>query len=261
MKVAEKPVDPVVTIWRRYKKSHSRRTRNRLVERYLPLVRYIAERVKAKLPNTVQVEDLTSAGVFGLLDAIEKYDLDRDVKFETYCSTRIRGAILDELRKLDWVPRLVRSNAHQIAEASRDLHRKLSRLPTEEELAKEMGLSMKDFDEFANSATAVSMVPFSTKFGEDDDGNQEQGTDLIADGRVMDPAKLLQKTELKEVITKDLSERERTVVLLYYFDELTLKEIGDVLDLSESRVCQIHSRVLLRLKGILHPKKQDIWPD
>ena len=261
MTVAEKTADPVVEVWRKYKKKQTIKVRNELVERYLPLVRYIAERIKSKIPNTVRLEDLMSAGVFGLFDAIEKYDLERDVKFETYCTTRIRGAILDELRKLDWVPRLVRSNAHQIEEASRDAQKKLGHLPTEEELAEEMGLSMEDFDNLANSATALSMVPFSTRFYEDGEARSEQSADLMADKRSMDPVMLLQRSELKDIITRDLSERERLVILLYYFDELTLKEIGEVLDLSESRVCQIHSRVLLRLKGILGPKKDGIWPD
>ena len=262
MAVAEKTVDPIVATWRKYKKKKTIKVRNELVEQYLSLVRYIAERIKSKLPNTVRLEDLMSAGVFGLLDAIDKYDLERDVKFETYCATRVRGAILDELRKLDWVPRLVRSNAHQIEEASRDIQQKLGRLPTDEELAEGMGLSMEDFDNLANSASAASMVPFSTRFYEDGESRSEQqGADLMEDERSVDPARLLQKAELKDVITRELSERERLVVLLYYFDELTLKEIGAVLDLSESRVCQIHSRVLLRLKGILGPNKEGLWPN
>lgn len=261
MAVAQIAADPLVATWRKYKKKPTLKVRNELVERYLHLVRYIAERVKAKLPNTVQIEDLVGAGVFGLLDAIDKYDLERDVKFETYCTTRIRGAILDELRKLDWVPRLVRASAHQIEDASRDMQKRMGRLPTEEELADAMGLSMEDFDDLANSATAVSMVPFSTRVYEDDEGHSEQPTDVMADERSSDPLKLLHKSELKEIITRDLSKRERLVIMLYYFDGLTLKEIGKVLDLSESRVCQIHSRVLLRLKGILGQKKDDLWPD
>ena len=261
MAVAEKTSNPIVATWRKYKKKKTIKGRNELVKQYLPLVRYIAERIKSKLPNTVRLEDLMSAGVFGLLDAIDKYDLERDVKFETYCATRVRGAILDELRKLDWVPRLVRSNAHQMEEASRDVQQKLGRLPTDAELAECMGLSMEDFDNLANSASAAAMVPFSTNFYEDGEARSEQGTDLMADERSLDPAKLLQKAELKDVITRELSERERLVIMLYYFDELTLKEIGEVLDLSESRVCQIHSRVLLRLKGILGPSKEDLWPD
>ena len=129
------------------------------------------------------------------------------------------------------------------------------------DLAKEMGLSMEDFDSLANSASAASMVPFSTRFYEDGESRSERGADLMADENGMDPAKLLQKAELKDIITRELSERERMVIMLYYFDELTLKEIGEVLGLSESRVCQIHSRVLLRLKGILGPKKDNLWPD
>ena len=259
--MTEKGRDAALGVWRRYKKSSSVETRNQLVEMYLPLVKCIAERVRSKLPSSVQLEDLMSAGVFGLMDAITRYDLDRDVKFETYCSTRIRGAILDELRKLDWVPRLVRSSAHQIEGVSRDLQSKLGRLPSREEVAEAMGLSKERFEDLVNSATAVTMVPFSSKFAYGDDDRHEQGAEIIRDESGVDPVKSLQKSELREVITNGLSEKEKMVIILYYFEELTLKEIGAILELSESRVCQIHSEVLVRLKGMLGPRKQDIWVD
>ena len=259
MAVSEKGVDPVLGVWRRYKKTGSDEARNELVEAYLPLVKCIAERIRSKLPSSVQLEDLVSAGVFGLMDAITRYDLGRDVKFETYCSTRIRGAILDELRKLDWVPRLVRSSAHQIEGFSRDLQSKLGRLPSHEELAEAMGLSKDRFDELMTSATAVTMVPFSSKFAYGDDDGKEQGAEIIRDESSLDPVQKLQTSELRDVITNGLSEKEKLVIILYYFEELTLKEIGAILDLSESRVCQIHSEVLVRLKGVLGPKKLDIW--
>lgn len=260
MAQADKAVaDPVVETWRDYKKAGAVETRNELMERYLPLVRHVAERIKVKLPQTVQVEDLVSAGVLGLMDAIEKYDLGRDVKFETYCSTRVRGAILDELRRIDWVPRLVRSSAHQIEGVSRDLEKDLGRLPTEEELAEALGLSLEDFDELANSAAAVTMVPFSSKFGDGEDGQRDNCTEIIEDKQSINPIKALQKAELKEVITRELSEKERLVIIMYYFDEMTLKEIGAVLNLSESRVCQIHSKILERLEVRLETKKYDLW--
>ncbi len=261
MLVAEKTVKADTKLWQDFVEKGSTETRNSLVERYHHLVRYIAERMKSKLPKTVQIEDLMSAGIFGLLDAIAKYDLSREVKFETYCSTRIRGAMLDELRKQDWVPRLVRSNAHQIEHASRELRKTLGRLPSDEELAEKMGMSAEEFGELASSAVAAAMVPFSTRFSDDDEGRQDHVGDIMEDESNENPYARLQREELKDIIAKELTEREKQIILLYYFDELTLKEIGAVQGLSESRVCQIHSKVLMRLKGTLAPRRDDIWPE
>lgn len=259
MAVAEKMSAGIAATWRDYKRTGSVVTRNKLVEKYLPLVRCIAERIRAKLPACVELEDLISAGVFGLMDAIDRYDLDREVKFETYCSMRIRGAILDELRKLDWVPRLVRSNAHQMEEASSQLRKKFGRLPTDEELAEALGISLEDLGDLANAAAAVSMVPFSSKFGDDENDRHNRVADMIEGDVNGNPLRVIEKAELRTVIMKELSEKERLVVLLYYFEQLTLKEIGEVLHLSESRVCQIHSKILARLEGILRSRKEELW--
>src|SRR5512138_1927556 len=145
----------VQPVWKEYKQTRERSLRNQLMEHYLPLVRYTADRISAKLPNEVEVDDLISAGIFGLMDAIEAFDLDRGVKFETYCSPRVRGAILDELRTMDWVPRLVRSRAHKLENATKALEAELGRLPTDEEVAHRLGVSRNEFDKLLRDATAV----------------------------------------------------------------------------------------------------------
>ena len=241
--------EPPEQLWRDFKKScegeRRESLRNQLVEQYLPLVRYTAERVLAKLPNHVELDDLMSAGIFGLIDAIEGYDLTREVKFKTYCSMRIRGAILDELRSFDWVPRLVRSKANQLEQASRDLETELGRAPTDRELASRLKISIKDLDDFMREASAVSMFSFAD---DRDDSRNTRGIEMMEDRRAADPIQRMQKEDVLDFLVKSLTLKERLIILLYYCEELTMREIGLVLDLSESRVCQLHTRIILRLK-------------
>lgn len=235
-------------VWRSYKKEPTEELRNQLIEAYLPLVRYIAERLLSKLPQNVELDDLQSAGIFGLMDAIDGFDLERGVKFETYCTTRIRGAIIDELRSLDWVPRLVRSKASQLETAWREVEAEMGRMPTDPELAQHLGMTLKEFDDLVREASAVGIISMSEKWQERENNKALRKIDTLEDKKGMNPVDHLQKKEVMEMVIKGLSRKERLIVLLYYFEELTMREIGLTLDLSESRVCQLHSRIMLRLK-------------
>lgn len=244
--------------WDRYHKRGDDESRNALLENYLPLVRYTADRVHSKLPDEVDVDDLMSAGIFGLMDAVKAYDPQRGVKFETYCTARIRGAILDELRSMDWVPRLVRSRAHKLGEATRELEAELGRKPHEKELAKRMRISMKDFRKLNRDAHAVGIVSLSRKWFETDSNKDLREIDVLEDRRSDNPFLTAQRRDIKDLITRGLSRAERLIVLLYYFEEMTMKEIGETLDLSESRVSQMHSAILSRLRQQLEKRQKEL---
>ncbi len=247
----------VVQLWKEYKAGANRVLRNKLMEIYLPLVKYTAERISAKLPDEVDVGDLISAGIFGLIDAIEAFDLDRCVKFETYCAPRIRGAILDELRTMDWVPRLVRSRAHKLENATKSLEAELGRLPTDDELTRRLGVSRDEYDKLLRDATAVSLVSLSRRFFESDSTKDLREIDVLEDKRGCDPVTEIQRRDLRDMITRGLSRVERLIVLLYYYEEMTMKEIGSTLDLSESRVSQMHSSIINRLQSLLSSRRPE----
>ncbi len=244
-------------IWEQFHKTHDECSRNLLMEHYRHLVRYTAERVHSKLPDKVEVDDLTSAGIFGLMDAIDAYDPERGVKFETYCSPRIRGSILDELRSMDWVPRLVRARASQLAKATQSLETHLGRKPTEKETAKELAMRREEFDRLQKDANAVSLVSLNTKFNEDDGEKNIREIDILKDEKSRDPLIEAQKRDLKSLLTKGLTRAERLIVVLYYYEEMTMKEIGATLDLSESRVSQMHSSIIARLKAQMNSRKKE----
>jgi len=244
-------------IWHLFHKTHEDRYRNLLMEHYETLVRYTAERLHAKLPDKVEIDDLMSAGIFGLMDAIDAYDPKRGVKFETYCAPRIKGAILDELRSMDWVPRLVRARAHQVAKATHALELNLGRKPEEEELAQELNVDMEEFNRLQRDAKAVGLVSLSTRCNEGDSDKDICEIDVIKDQRSEDPLIEAQKRDLKNLLTKGLSRAERLIVVLYYYEEMTMKEIGATLDLSESRVSQMHSSIVARLKAHLTTRKRE----
>jgi len=248
----------VLGVWRKYKRTADKELRNQLIERYLPLVRYNAERISAKLPDEVELDDLMSAGIFGLIDAIDAFDLKRGVKFETYSATRIRGAILDELRTMDWVPRLVRSRAHKLEAASRSLEAELGRIPSEDEIARRMGMSREEFDRLLRDATAVTLVSLNRKYFETDSNKDVREIDVLEDKRGRNPVAEIQRRDLKDFVTKGLTRAERLIVVLYYYEEMTMKEIGETLDLSESRVSQMHSSILSRLKAQLTDRKSEM---
>jgi RNA polymerase sigma factor for flagellar operon FliA len=229
----------------------SQELRNRLVEQYLPLVKYNGERIWARLPEGVELDDLISAGVFGLMDAIEAFDLSRGVKFETYCVPRIRGAMLDELRTMDWVPRLVRSKASKLNEAVKTLEAKVGRPPSEVELAEHMQISVEELERLMVEASAVNLISLNKKWYETDSYKDVREIDILEDKKGEDPTRRIQKNDLMRLVTKGLNRNERLIIILYYYEELTMKEIGATLDLSESRVSQMHSSIVQRLQGQL----------
>ncbi len=245
-------------IWREYRKTGAESLRNKLLEHYLPLVKYNAERIHTKLPDEVDVDDLMSAGIFGLMDALDAFDENRGVKFETYCAPRIRGAILDELRSMDWVPRLVRSRSSQVEEARRHLKMEFGRNPTEEEIAKRMNLNPEEYGKIRKDAGAVGVVSLSRKWFETDSNKDVREIDVLEDRKQVNPLGSVSKRDLKNMVTKGLSRAERLIVILYYYEEMTMKEIGTTLDLSESRVSQMHSSILARLKAQLQHRRKEL---
>jgi len=238
--------EEALELWKRFKADQSNEDlRNRLIEQYLPLVKYNGERIWSRLPDGVELDDLVSAGTFGLMDAIDAFDMSRGVKFETYCVPRIRGAMLDELRTMDWVPRLVRSKASKLNEALKQLEAKLGRAPADAEVAEHMGLSREDFEKLLIEANAVSLVSLNKKWCETDSSKEVHEIDILEDKKGEDP------------VTKGLNRNERLIIILYYYEELTMKEIGATLDLSESRVSQMHSAIVERLQGQLGRRKPE----
>ncbi len=248
----------ILEIWKAYKADPtSTALRNRLVEEYLPLVKYNGERIWARLPDGVELDDLISAGVFGLMDAIDSFDLTRGVKFETYCVPRIRGAMLDELRTMDWVPRLVRSKASKLQEATKQLETTLGRHPTDQELATHMGLNMPDLEKMMIEASAVNLISLNKKWYETDSYKDVREIDILEDKKGEDPTRRIQKADLMRLVTKGLNRNERLIIILYYYEELTMKEIGATLDLSESRVSQMHSSIVQRLQSQLGRRRPE----
>ncbi|MFN0010163.1 MAG: FliA/WhiG family RNA polymerase sigma factor [Phycisphaerales bacterium] len=251
---------PIQQVWEHYHKAPSEDTRNFLWTKYLHLVRYIAERTSARLPDEVDVNDLMSAGQFGLMDAIDGFDLTRGVKFETFCASRIRGAILDELRSMDWVPRLVRSRAGRVSGVRQRFEMAEGRAPTQDELAQKLGVNGEEFDKITRDSRAVGTVSLNRKCFSSDGNKDVTEIDILKDESQRNPFAETQRRDVKDLITKGLSRAERLIVILYYYEEMTMKEIGLTLDLSESRVSQMHSSILQRLKAQLHNKERELEP-
>lgn len=244
-------------LWIEYKKVGGETLRNRLIETYLDIVRYTAERMHMRLPGEVDVEDLMSAGLFGLMDAIDAFDLERGVKFETYCAQRIRGAIFDELRAMDWVPRLVRSRTAKVERARKSLEMQLGRKPTDDEICGRLQVDNGEFQKLSKDSKPVGVVSLNRKWFETDSSKDIREIDVIHDKRQENPLTEIQRSDLKLLITKGLSRAERLIVILYYYEEMTMKEIGMTLDLSESRVSQMHSSILARLKAQMQHRAKE----
>ncbi len=247
--IAAMDKEEIQKVWQQYKPDcNDTSLRNILMERYLPLVKYNGERIWQRLPDGVELDDLISAGVFGLMDAIDAFDMSRGVKFETYCVPRIRGAMLDELRTMDWVPRLVRSKASKLSNATKALEARLGRTPKIQELAERMEMSVQEVEKMISDANAVNLISLNKKWYETDSYKDVREIDILEDKKGEDPTRRIQKNDLMRLVTKGLNRNERLIIILYYYEELTMKEIGATLDLSESRVSQMHSSIVQRLQ-------------
>jgi len=236
-------------IWKTYKRTRDENLRNTLIEYHMPLVRAIAERVLQTLPKSIELDDLSSAGTFGLMDAINGFDLSRGIKFKTYCTTRIRGSILDELRSQDWVPRLVRLKAHRLDRAIRQLEGELGRAPNQAEIAATLGITLEELQSHEAEANAKTIFSLSEKWDDGDEEKEMEKVEILADRKSVDPVDTIQQHDALETITGSLTKKERLIILMYYYEGLTMREIGEIMELTESRVCQIHSNVMARLKA------------
>lgn len=255
-RVPERKADKeALALWSEYKSDPSLESREKLILHYSPLVKYVAGRVSSGLPPSVEFADLVSYGVFGLMDAIDKYDPDRGIKFETYAIARIKGSIIDELRADDWVPRSVRFKARELERAYVALEGELRRIPTDEEVAERLGLSMDEYSDLLSKLSFISLVALDELWTVSGDRPDKISlVDTVEDVKVKDPSQTFEVEEMKDIIAdaiNHLPERERTVVALYYYEGLTMREIGEVLGVTESRVCQMHTKAILRLRARL----------
>jgi RNA polymerase sigma factor FliA len=242
-------------MWRRYKTAGDERARERLVVAYSPLVKYVAGRMSSGLPAHVEEADLISYGLTGLISAIERFDLSREIKFETYAITRIRGAIIDELRTLDWVPRSVRARAREIERANQKLESKLQRAPTDEEMATELEITVSEFQDSLLRISHSTIVALDELWNTGDQGGDQVSLlETLPDRHAPDPQALVDQSELRDRMADAIAalpEREKLVIALYYYENLTLREIGEVLGVTESRVSQLHTKAVLRLRSKL----------
>ncbi|CDA67828.1 MAG: FliA/WhiG family RNA polymerase sigma factor [Lachnospiraceae bacterium] len=236
-------------LWTEYDKSRTPELREKIILEYAPLVKLVAGRLSMYLGYNVEYDDLVSYGIFGLIDAIDKYDYAKEVKFETYASLRIRGAILDQIRKMDWIPRTIRQKQKRIDAVCKDIETRLGRSATDEEIASELGISDDEYLEWQSQMKITNVVSLNEYM--------EQGAEVPAEGnqfttsRFDSPEENIEKEELKKVLEESLeqlTEKEKKVILLYYYEDLTLKEISNVLEVSESRISQLHTRALQKMK-------------
>ena len=248
-------VDDTQTLWREFKRTGDRSLRDRLILTYAPLVKYVAGRLGSGLPAHVDEGDLVSYGLLGLIGAIERFDPDRDIKFETYAIARIKGSIIDELRSMDWVPRSVRARARDIERAIGDLESRLTRAPTDEEIAAKLGITEEEFQDSLLEISRSSIAALDELWASPGSSDDAVALiDTIEDPSAAEPQSAMAHTELREALGEAISrlpEREKLVVTLYYYEELTLREIGEVLGVTESRVSQLHTKAILRLKARL----------
>jgi RNA polymerase sigma factor for flagellar operon FliA len=252
----ERPSGPSTLdeLWRAYKETGDERLREQLILHYSPLVKYVAGRVSVGLPPNVEQADFVSSGIFGLIDAIEKFDIERSIKFETYAITRIRGAMIDELRALDWIPRSVRQKARNVERAYATLEGQLHRTPSESEVASEMGIPLEELHAVFSQLSLANVVALEDLLHGGEGGDRLSLMDTLEDTAADNPVEIAEDRELRRFLARainTLPEREKTVVTLYYYEGLTLAEIGNVLGVTESRVSQIHTKSVLQLRAKL----------
>ena len=235
-------------LWETYRKSPTPEMREQIILEYAPLVKVVAGRLSMYLGYNVEYEDLVSYGIFGLIDAIDKFDMQKDVKFETYASLSIRGAILDQIRKMDWIPRTVRQKQKKIDEAIRNIEMRTGKNATDEQVAGELGLEQEELTEWQSRLKITNVISLNEFL--------EQGQEPVMDARgnshFSQPEDVVSESELKQVLEEALevlTEKEKKVILLYYYEDLTLKEISKVLEVSESRVSQLHTKALLKMRA------------
>jgi RNA polymerase sigma factor FliA len=249
----------IAELWREFKETNEPQLRERLILHYSPLVKYVAGRVGVGLPPNIEQADLVSYGIFGLIDAIQKFDIERAIKFETYAISRIKGAIIDELRAIDWIPRSVRYKAREVEKAYAALESRLHRTPNESEVAEELGIKLDDLHAIFSQVSFVNVIALDELLNVGGErGDKLSLVDTLEDTKAEDPVAAFETEETKYLLARainTLPEREKIVVTLYYYEGLTLAEIGQVLGVTESRICQMHTKAVLQLRGKLADQK------
>jgi len=248
-------------LWKAYQKSRDPKIRDYFVKQYAPLVKYVAGKVAIGMPNNVEFDDLVGFGVFGLFDAIEKFNPEKHVKFKTYAVTRIRGSIFDELRSIDWVPRSVRQKAKEIEEVVHILETQLGRAATDEEIAAALHIDMEEFHQLILKISGTSVLSINDIWNAGEESDKISIEDSIESPNSLNPDTIVEKEEIKKIIIKainELPEKEKKVLVLYYYEDLTLKEIGEVLSVTESRISQLHTKAIMRLRSKLTHVKSGI---
>lgn len=245
----------ILKVWKEYKETRSIEVRDKLILHYAPLVKYVAGRLYVKVPPNIEQADLVSCGIFGLIDAIEKFDLSKNIKFETYAIARIKGAIIDELRSLDWIPRSVRYKAKELERAYTTLEGKLKRTPTDTEICRQLKISKAKLHDTLSQIGGTAVVALDETFSVGKDKEGRVGLiDIVENATSIEPASMFEIGEMRSLLAQaidKLPEREKTVIALYYYEGLTLKEIGEVLGVTESRVSQMHTKAILQLRAKL----------
>ena len=260
-KTSGKPEDlELKKIWEDYKKDKNSNDRDRLVLNYAPLVKYVAGRIASRLPRTVDTADLVSYGILGLIDAVEKFDLSRNVKFETYAMARVKGAIIDELRRLDWLPRSLREKEKELEKAYQDLLSNLKRTPSDAEISKKLGITTAELNDLLTQLSNNQFLTLDELWSREEKNDKVSLIEVIEDVGAEDPMSALEAAERKEDLTeviKTLPLREREIVVLYYYEGLNFKEIAQILSLTESRISQLHSKAIIHLKTSLIKKQEE----
>lgn len=247
-------------LWEAYAKTKDPEIKSKIIEAYFPLVQYLAERMVTTLPASVDVDDLVSMGTFGMIEAIDRFDLSRGIQFKTYCTARIRGAILDNLRTNDWVPRLVRLRTNLVDKTLRRLYAELGREPTDPEMATALDMDMEEYQALRREASPTAMLSLTEDGGNDDGESGGRMLDLIGDRSTVDePRQEQQRRDVRDLLFKSLSDKEQIVIQYYYFEGLSMREIAGMLRLTESRVCQIHSKVIRRLRSLHENRRAELF--
>lgn len=259
------PIDPKKyeetdeqVLWVEYKKAREPKLREYFIKKYAPLVKYVAGKVAVGMPHNVEFDDLVSYGTFGLLDAIEKYDPTKEVKFKTYAMTRVRGGIFDELRNVDWIPRSIRQKAKQVEKIILELENRMGRTAEDEEIAHELDIDIEEFHDLMSKISGTSLISLNDVWHGNDENEEMVFVDTLESPEALNPDIIVEREEIKNMIVeciKKLPDREKKVIVLYYYEDLTLKEIGEVLEVTESRVSQLHTKAIMRLRGRLSQMK------